>query len=153
MATLSTSYVDAVWSGNRKYTMTNNQDSTVSLVDATTYTVEGTYFGAGDINATNTQVNGISGSKIISIGTSAWSNSTSTVAGNQYYTAQISGLTIYEENPQISISPSGTVPTTAEEDAFSAIAYAVANVNSGYITFYAWSKPTTTIKVLAKGVS
>ena len=153
MATLPTNYQDAVWSGSRKYTMTQNVDDTVSFTDATDYTVEGSFFGAGDINRTNTQVNGISGAKKISIASSAWSSSTTTVNGNAYYTATISNLTIYEDNPQIAISPAGTVPTTAEENAFSALAYAVANVSAGSITFYAYSKPSTTIKVLAKGVS
>ena len=153
MATLPTDYVDAVWSGSRKYSMTDNGDDTVSFTDETTYTTEGSYFGAGDINRTNTQVNGMSGTKTISIASSAWSNSTSTVNGNAYYTATVSSLTIYEESPQLALSPAGTVPTTAEENAFAALAYAVANVANGSITFYAYTKPTTTIRVLAKGVS
>lgn len=153
MATLSTTYVDAIWNGNRKYTMVTNQDSTVSFTDSTEYTVEGTYFGAGDINATNTQVNGISGAKAISIGTSAWSNSPTTVNGGSYYTATVSSLTIYTDHPEISINPAGTVPTAAEEANFSVLAYAVANTANGSITFYAYSKPTETVNVLAKGVS
>lgn len=153
MATLSTSYVDAVWSGNRKYQLINNADNTVSFTDETDYTVEGTYFGASDINATNRQVNGVSSAKTINIAANAWSSSTSTVNGNAYYTATVSGLVIYVDNPEIAISPAGTVPTTAEESAFSALAYAVANVSGGSITFYAYTKPTTAIRVLAKGVS
>lgn len=153
MATLPTNYQDAVWTGSRKYTMQQNADDTVSFSDATEYTVEGSYFGAGDINRTNSQVNGISGAKEISIATSAWSSSTTTVNGNDYFTTTVTGLTIYEDNPQIAISPSGTVPTASEENAFSALAYAVADVSAGSITFYAYTKPTSTIKVLAKGVS
>lgn len=153
MAVLPVNYVDAQWSGNRKYAMTQNQDNTVSMTDVTEYSVEGSQFGAGDINATNRQVNGISESKTITIPASAWSANPSTVSGNSYYIATISNLTIYTENPQISIAPSGTVPTTAEEANFSAIAYAVANVANGSITFYAYSKPAAAIAVLAKGVS
>ena len=153
MATLPTNYVDAVWSGQRKYQMTQNQDSTVSFTDVTEYSVPGTYFGASNINATNTQVNGLSSAKTISISSTVWSNSPSTVNGNSYYTATISSLTIYVENPEISLKPAGTVPTTAEEERFAAIAYAVANVSNGSITFYAYTKPTSTITVLAKGVA
>lgn len=153
MATLPTNYVDAVWSGQRKYTMTQNQDSTVSFADATSYTVTGSYFGASNINATNAQVNGLSTAKTISIGASAWSSSTTTVNGRAYYIATITGLTIYVENPEISIAPAGTVPTTTEEERFAAIAYAVANVSNGSITFYAFTKPTASISVLAKGVA
>lgn len=150
---LPTNYVDAVWDGNRKYQMIQNQDSTVSFTDETDYSVEGTFFGANDINRTNSQVNGLSAAKTISIGSSAWSNTPTVVDGNSYYIATITGLTIYVENPEISIAPTGTVPTTAEENRFSALAYAVANVSAGSITFYAYTKPTSTIRVLAKGVA
>lgn len=150
---LPVNYTDAVWSGNRKYAMTQNQDNTISLTDVTEYTVEGSQFGASDINATNGQVNGISGAKTIAIPASAWSSSTSTVDGNAYYTAAITGLTIYTENPQISIAPVGTVPTSTEEANFAVIAYAVADVANGSITFYAYTSPSVTINVLAKGVS
>ena len=115
--------------------------------------MEGSSFGASDMNATNTQVNGISGAKIISIPVASWSANPSTVSGGSYYTATVSDLTIYTENPQIAISPSGTLPTAAEEDAFAALAYAVASVANGTITFYAYTKPATIISVLAKGVS
>ena len=54
---LKTDYKDAVYTGNRKYTQTNNADGTVSLVDATAYSTEGDPFGATDINATNQAVN------------------------------------------------------------------------------------------------
>ena len=54
---LKTDYKDAVYTGNRKYTQTNNTDGTISLVDATAYSTEGDPFGAADINATNTAVN------------------------------------------------------------------------------------------------
>ena len=81
MATLPTNYVDAVWSGQRKYEMTQNQDSTVSFTDVTEYSVTGSYFGASNINATNTQVNGLSTAKTISISSTAWSSSTQTVIG------------------------------------------------------------------------
>lgn len=55
---LKTDYKDAVYTGDRKYTQTNNTDGTISLVDATAYSTEGDTFGAADINATNTAVNG-----------------------------------------------------------------------------------------------
>ena len=54
---LKTDYKDAVYTGDRKYTQTNNTDGTISLVDATAYSTEGDTFGAADINATNTAVN------------------------------------------------------------------------------------------------
>ena len=56
---LPTNYVDEVVSGTRKYNMIENQDDTVSFEDQSTYTTEGSGFGASDINATNGTVNSV----------------------------------------------------------------------------------------------
>lgn len=45
----------------RKYQQTTNSDGTISLDDVTVYSQEGSLLGANDINATNTEVNRISG--------------------------------------------------------------------------------------------
>lgn len=59
--TLPTNYQDDVMSssaeGMRKYLMIYNPDNTVSFKDVTPYDLEGTDFGAGDINRTNEAVN------------------------------------------------------------------------------------------------
>lgn len=54
---LRTNYKDDVFSGNRKYTMINNQDGTVSFTDSTEYTQEGDTYGAAQINEANQKVN------------------------------------------------------------------------------------------------
>lgn len=54
---LKTDYKDAIFPGNRKYQMIQNEDSTVSFQDVTEYTQEGDSFGATDINMTNMLVN------------------------------------------------------------------------------------------------
>lgn len=63
MAVLKTNYVDDVLNTSvntqRKYIQTNNADGTISLSDATSYTQEGSTFGAADINATNQEVNAL----------------------------------------------------------------------------------------------
>lgn len=46
---------------SRKYNFNKNTDGTYSIVDKTVYTQEGDYFGAADINATNTYVNELTG--------------------------------------------------------------------------------------------
>lgn len=61
---LKTNYVDDLFSGDRKFEMTRNQDGTVSFTDETEYTREGDVFGASDINATNTEVNRIASSMV-----------------------------------------------------------------------------------------
>ena len=58
---LRTNYSDDVLdtgvNTKRKYSITQNEDNTISLTDETAYTSEGDYFGASDINATNEVVN------------------------------------------------------------------------------------------------
>ena len=54
---LPTNYVDEVVSGTRKYRMIENLDDTVSFEDESTYTVEGSGYGATDLNGTNGTVN------------------------------------------------------------------------------------------------
>lgn len=56
---LKTDYKNDVFSGQRKYTMTDNGDNTVSFTDVTTYSQVGDNFGASDINAANTAVNNL----------------------------------------------------------------------------------------------
>lgn len=89
---LKTNYKDAVYTGNRKYTQTNNTDGTISLVDATAYSTEGDPFGASDINATNSAVNANSTSisalqqkikttaKQITLTAASWSNGSYTIS-------------------------------------------------------------------------
>lgn len=55
--TLKTDFVDAVWSGLRKFRMTSNGDASVSLEDITDYDVEGDYFGATHANNLGENVN------------------------------------------------------------------------------------------------
>jgi hypothetical protein len=61
MATLKTNYKDDILDLNqndrRCFTMTTNEDNTVSFRDVTRYEQQGDSFRASDINATNTQVN------------------------------------------------------------------------------------------------
>ena len=89
---LKTDYKDAVYTGDRKYTPTNNADGTISLVDATAYSTEGDVFGAADINATNQAVNGNSTNisalqqkiktttKNITLTAASWSNGSYTIS-------------------------------------------------------------------------
>ena len=59
---LRTDYKNAVFSGKRKYHLIENEDGTVSLLDATQYLQTGDRFGAKDVNAIGTAVNGLADS-------------------------------------------------------------------------------------------
>lgn len=54
---LKTDYKDAVYTGSKKYTITDNGDGTSTIDDVTVYEQEGTKFGAKDVNSTNEEVN------------------------------------------------------------------------------------------------
>lgn len=55
---LPTDYMDAVWSGLKRYTQVDNSDGTVSFNDVTTYTnKEKSFFGAKDANRMNEALN------------------------------------------------------------------------------------------------
>ena len=57
MADLRTNYKDDVFEGKRKYMMERNEDSSVSFTDVTSYTQQGDYYGAAEINAQNQAIN------------------------------------------------------------------------------------------------
>ena len=153
MATLSTSYVDATWSGNRKYSITNNADNTISLTDETEYIVEGSTFGASDINNTNKQVNGISGAATVNIAVADWSSSTTTVNDIAYHTVEKTFTDIYTENPIIALGAANTIPTDDEEEAFSLIEAAIANTTTKKIKFYCQTIPSTALVLIVRGAS
>ena len=60
MAALKTDYKDDIFSGNRKYAMTDNGDGTVSFSDETQYDQVGDSFGATQINEIDTSINTLS---------------------------------------------------------------------------------------------
>ena len=79
---LKTDYKDDVLdtsvNTNRKYSILQNIDGTVSLLDASVYTQNGDTFGAGDINATNAKVNELE-EKLGSQFQTSWNESTATL--------------------------------------------------------------------------
>lgn len=58
--TLDTNFKNDVFSGKRKYKMTNNSDGTVSFEDVTDYTQEGSNWNAVTVNAFASLINTIS---------------------------------------------------------------------------------------------
>lgn len=55
---LRTDYTDVTYTGQKKYTQTNNDDGTVSFTDVTNYNNKDTsFFGAKDANAMNGAIN------------------------------------------------------------------------------------------------
>lgn len=59
MSSLRTNYKDDVFTGSRKYEMTQNGDGTVSFTDQTTYSQVGDTYGAAQINEANAIINNL----------------------------------------------------------------------------------------------
>ena len=145
---LKTDYKDAMYE-RRKFRMENNSDGTVSLIDATSYTQEGTPFGANDVNAITKSVNALYQEIIVSIPANAWGTSAP-------YAQKVSVPTV-KATDSVSMGKAHTKssPVTDIEtyDEMAGLITA-AEVTDGYVTFYcAAEKPTVDFKVKLKGVS
>ena len=64
---LKTDYRDDIYEGSRRWRLTQNEDGTYGISDATAYTQKGDSFGQNDINATNKAVNALRNDKQITI--------------------------------------------------------------------------------------
>ena len=147
MDALSTNYLDAVFSGNRKYTETDNGDGTVSFTDSTTYTQTGSRFGASDINATNGAINSVIRTKTVIVPISGWSSS-----APYTNTVTVSGITA-SDTPIISLNLSSNSTATTAKASQKAWAYITAiTTGSNSITLYAHTKPTVALPIVIKGV-
>lgn len=148
MDTLKTTYVDAAFTGSRKYTEVDNGDGTKSFTDSTSYTTAGDKFGAKDINDTNKVVNAVMGVKTAVFSASGWSTSapysqTVSVSGILASDAPIIGL-------QIASDASASTAKT-QNTMFSRVDRVI--TSDGSITAYCYNKlPTADFTVMIKGV-
>lgn len=144
---LKTDYQDAMYA-KRKFRMENNSDGTVSLTDATSYTQEGTPFGANDVNAITKSVNALYQETIVTIPANAWSSSAP-------YSQRVSVPTV-KATDSVTMGKAYTKDNTLEEiETWDEMAGLItsAEVSDGYVTFYSKSeKPSRTFKVKLKGV-
>ena len=96
---------------------------------------------------------GASGSQVeIELPASGWSSSTVTIDGTAYYYQIITCRHVYSETPIICIGAAGTLPTSEEQLNFAKISAAIADTSAHTLTFYAKSKPSGTVFVIAKEV-
>ena len=145
---LKTDYKDAMYE-RRKFRMENNSDGTVSLIDATSYTQEGTPFGANDVNAITKSVNALYQETIVSIPANAWSSSAP-------YSQKVSVPTV-KATDSVSMGKAHTKSSSVTDiETFDEMAALItsAEVTDGFVTFYcAAEKPSKDFKVKLKGVS
>ena len=145
---LKTDYKDAMYE-RRKFRMENNSDGTVSLSDATSYTQEGTPFGANDVNAITKSVNALYQETIVSIPANAWSASAP-------YSQKVV-VPSAKATDSVSMGKAHTKSSSVTDiETFDEMAALItsAEVTDGYVIFYcAAEKPTKDFKVKLKGVS
>lgn len=145
---LKTDYQDAVYSGNKKYTIVDNGDGTSTITDSTDYEQEGTRFGAKDINDTNELVNRLQGLLTMSLPAANWTGS----AAPYSQTVNVAGITA-EDNPTMVRTLTGSedeATIKAYEKAYGFIF--AGQTGDGTVTFYAKKLPTTDITIGLKGV-
>lgn len=90
----------------------------------------------------------------VSIGSSSWPSSTTTVNGTAYYRTSFSYTTLYDSNIEMAIAPTGTntLPTNAEYEAYNKVRFITLDETNLKVWLYATEKPATTFKIKIKGV-
>lgn len=89
----------------------------------------------------------------ITISTSGWSNSTTTVDSVAYYTHETALATVFDSHPDIYLGALSTFPTTAEKQAYMAVDYITVDSATNKLKCYARSKPSADFVIIVKGVS
>lgn len=145
---LKTDYQNAVFSGNKKYVIADNGDGTYTITDCTEYELEGSKFGANDINDTNKLVNCLQRLLVINLPASKWTGS----AAPYSQTVNAESITA-EDNPTMVRALTGSedeATIKAYEKAYGLIF--AGQTGDGIVTFYAKELPETDITVGLKGV-
>lgn len=145
---LKTDYRDDIYEGSRRWRITQNEDGTYNISDATSYTQKGDKFGQNDINAITGEINRMTREVDLTLRASGWSASapyTQTVA--------VEGLTAGDNPILVKVIPAGATPeqVKAYNKAFGMIDDG--DTADGQATFKCYNKkPSTDITVGLKGV-
>lgn len=146
---LKTDYKDSMCDGARKYRITNNPDGTAGITDMTVYTQEGDRFGANDINATNSDVNKMQNTVVISLLASGWSE-----AAPYFQRIAVPGIKATDE-PQVHLYTPKTLNSDVVKQRQKLTGMITdGETEDGYITLYCGvKKPTVDFQIQLKGVS
>lgn len=145
---LKSDYKDAMYDGQRRYRLVQNEDGTYSLPDATTYTQAGDKFGANDINAVTGEINKMQHTVRVALPASGWTGS----AAPYSQTVAVAGIT-GSDTPVLVKALAGAETEAAVKAYNKAFGFIFAGETAdGNVTFKAYKKPSTDITVELKGV-
>lgn len=145
---LKTDYRDDIYEGSRRWSVTQNEDGTYNISDATSYTQKGDKFGQNDVNAITGEINRMTREVEVTLRASGWSASapyTQTVA--------VEGLTAGDNPILVKVIPAGatTEQVKAYNKAFGMIDDG--DTADGQATFRCFNKkPAVDMTVGLKGV-
>lgn len=145
---LKTDYRDDIYEGSRRWSVTQNEDGTYNISDATSYTQKGDKFGQNDVNAITGEINRMTREVEVTLRASGWSASapyTQTVA--------VEGLTAGDNPILVKVIPAGVTPeqVKAYNKAFGMIDDG--DTADGQATFRCFNKkPAVDMTVGLKGV-
>lgn len=143
-------------------TNVSGYDTRIGTLETNYTTLDGTVSGhttdISNLQTADTTTNTKFDNKLkyidVSIGSSSWPSSTTTVNGTAYYRTSFSYTTLYDSNIEMAIAPTGsnTLPTSAEYEAYNKVRFITLDETNLKVWLYATEKPTTTFKIKIKGV-
>ena len=104
----------------------------------------------GEIKALNTNLTKIVSASVFTIPITDWVSTT--IDGMAYYTYVISLTAVNTDVPDVMIGAADTLPTSAEQDAYNCIKYAIVDASALTLKLYAESVPTANFYIRVKGV-
>lgn len=146
---LKTNYKDDVYEGARRWRISQNDDGTSSITDATTYTQKGDKFGQNDVNAITSEVNRLSNQTELTLLAANWSAETP-------YTQEVSvpGLKATDKPQMMSAVKKDTPVNDVKVWEKMAGMIKSAEALDGQAKFYCpIAKPTADFKIKLVGVS
>ncbi len=146
---LKTDYKDDIYEGSRRYRITQNEDGTNTITDATTYTQKGDKFGQNDMNAITVEINKMQRTAVVNLPAAGWS-----AAAPYSQRVAVPGLKI-TDNPELRpYTPKDLAADQVKLRQKMAGMITDGDTEDGYATFYCGvKKPTADFAILLKGVS
>lgn len=146
---LKTDYRDDIYEGSRRWSMTQNEDGTYNISDATSYTQKGDKFGQNDVNAITGEINRMTREVEVTLRASGWSAS-----APYTQTVDVPGLKETDKVQMMSAIKTDTAVATANTwDKMGALVKAGKALDGQAVFYCPKKKPTSDFNIKLVGVS